>query len=81
MDNFQTKIKSYDVSFSDLNIKIDSYFTKTKSLIMNTLNNRVNLLESNTDHLSTEFILTEFLKRQQRANNVLLFNFPEQKSS
>jgi len=37
IDNVQTKMKSYDVSFSDSNIKIDSFSTKYKLLIDNNM--------------------------------------------
>lgn len=74
-------MESDDSSFSDLNNKIDTFSAKTSSLSdeVSSLNNRLNLLETDKANLSFEFILTEFYERQQCANNILLFNLPETK--
>lgn len=76
-------MSSYDISFSDLKGKIDSFSDKINSLTdnINWLTNRVNSLESDMANLSIEFILNEFSERQQLANNILIFNLPEQKNS
>lgn len=83
IDNIQTKMESYENSFSDLNDKIDTLSAKTSSLIddVSNLNNRVNLLETDMANLSLESIISEFSDRQQRANNILIFNLPEPKNA
>lgn len=74
-------MESYD-SFN-LNDKIDTFSTKTLSLNdeVSSLNNQVNLLDTGIVNLSLEFILIDYSKRQQSANNILLPNLSEPKTA
>lgn len=62
LDDIMTKMASYDISFSDLIVKFDS-FSDQMHLFTENINwfaNRVNSLESDIVNLSLEFIINEF---------------------
>jgi len=82
MDGIQTKVECFENSLSEFNGKIDTLSTNTTSIIddVSILNKRINIIETDLASLSFESILFEFSDRQQRANNVLIFNLPEQKN-